>query len=334
LHATLTPDTETNPDKLSIEVYIGGALATPEWGHIGTQATNISPGLPPNTTIPHRLQACVGFESNGDPRFAQVWTHPFTPSGFPNNGLPFAFDPREPSHMDLLSLVAMPWPCRAGIKSIWFDAASENRTSQPYRWGYLEFSHHPYIRANGIRIGGETIPTTDNNGNIPDDCAIANMKWLANSQVAMPRSSPTSPRAFRPLFKFSPRQNSEVHLVDNENGLTWDEWDEARERGFVVSMYAGKGIRQIELTKRWYSMGPIRVADFNGDGIVDLTDYTKAHAAINYAIANPSDVPIKVFATGDIDGNGVIDNFDNIEFDLYWGSYPNDVRPYGEAKEL
>jgi hypothetical protein len=150
----------------------------------------------------------------------------------------------------------------------------------------------------------------------------------------MPRATPTSPRAFRPLFKFSPRQNSEVHLVDNENGLAWDEWEEARERGFVVSMYAGKGIRQIELTKRWYSMANIRVADFNGDGLVTMLDRDMALAAIDHAIANPEAIDIIVYATGDINNDNFIDEDDRLYFNDVFFNHPELIENYGEARNL
>jgi hypothetical protein len=116
--------------------------------------------------------------------------------------------------------------------------------------------------------------------------------------------------------------------------LTWGEWQEARERGFVVSMYAGKGITQIELTKRWYTMGPIRVADFDGDGSVTFYDYWDGHAAIDAAIANPSGTPIKVFATGDINGDGVIDQLDHDMLDDYLITQPDTILNYGEARGL
>lgn len=80
-------------------------------------------------------------------------------------------------------------------------------------------------------------------------------------------------------------------------------------------------------------MGPIRVADFNGNGQVTQDDYTMAHAAIQFAIDNPSSVPICVFATGDINDDGTINAMDYAEFELYWVQ-PNAIRNYFEANEL
>jgi hypothetical protein len=105
----------------------------------------------------------------------------------------------------------------------------------------------------------------------------------------------------------------------------------------TIPWQAGNGVEPpaaISMSQRWYSMGPIRVADFNADGVVDGRDLQKAHDTIAYAIANPTEVPIKVFATGDINRDGVINALDEIEFDYYWYYYPNEIVAFGEAKEL
>src|SRR5262249_26053238 len=146
------------------------------------------------------------------------------------------------------------------------------------------------------------------------DCALAVTRWLANSQVIFTNSSCDAPRPrqIKSMFSFN-RANSEVHVADNCDGLDWNEWRAVRSAGFVVSMYAGKGIRQVELTKRWYSMGNIWVADFNGDGVENSQDDVDAYAA-THPVSPPS---IVVFATGDIDGNGQIQEADWTSWQRY-----------------
>jgi hypothetical protein len=323
VQAEVSDNPDAEPNKLAIEVYVGGGLGT-EPCKLYTQDTVEIPGNPGPY---HRILTATGLNPLGVVVTDYVWSETNN-----QDNIPFALDPSNESMNRMFWNQIAPW-IDSRVKSIWLDSASENNPIQPFRWGSMEMAHNPHLRSLGVRIGGETIPTIDNGGQVPDDCAIANMKWFVNTQVAMD-SCGTGCRTFKPLFNFNPRSNSEIHLLDNENGMTWIEWKEARERGFVVSMYGGKGIEAIELTKRWYSMGPIRVADFDGDGTVDIKDYTLAHNTIAYGIDHPADVPIKIFATGDIDGNGVIDNFDNIVFDFYWSIEPDTIVNYGEAKGL
>lgn len=334
--ASNNPDAE--PGKLSIEVYIGGGLSPFSCEAVATTSTEPNPDF---SSQPHRVQSCVGLDPLLNPVFRLLWSQPYNAQGF----VPYGIHPGVAAHMQEFTQQVFPWVNHAGVYSIWLDAASSNTSTQAYRWGSLELAHNPYLRSHGIRLGGEALPIidwVDQNGyhEIADDCAVANMKWLTNSQVVM-RKPQGQPRYFRPEFDFNPRQYSEVLLFDNENGFTWAEWKKARAYGYVVSMYEGTAsspnpslANQVELTKRWYSMGDIRVADFDGNGTVNQLDYDMAYEAIQASLNHPNDVLYTVYATGDFDNNGVIEELDWMYFNYYFNNLPNQVEPYGEAKGL
>ena len=84
--------------------------------------------------------------------------------------------------------------------------------------------------------------------------------------------------------------------------------------------------------KRWYSMGWIQIADFNGDGIVNSTDLSMGQAAIQQSLeriaSNQTVWPI-VYGNGDIDGDGDIDSFDNTYFTSYYHLNPTYKKDFG-----
>ncbi len=334
--ASSNPDAE--PNKLSIEVYIGGGLSPYACETIATSSTELNPDL---SSQPHRVASCVGIDEVGLPEYRYLWSQPYNAQNF----TPYGIHPSVAGHMLEFAQQVFPWVNHAGVYTIWLDAASCNTPTQAYRWGSLELAHNPYLRSHGIRLGGETVPDIywiDQNGyhEVPDDCAIANMKWLANTQVVM-RQPTNGPRYFKPEFNFNPRQYSEVLLFDNGSGLTWEECKTARQFGYVVSTYEGGAsssnpalANQVELIKHWYSMGSIRVADFDGNGTVNQTDYDMAEAAYQASMNHPNDVLFTVYATGDFDNNGMIDVFDWMHFQNYFYNLPTSSEPYGEAKGL
>jgi hypothetical protein len=272
------------------------------------------------------VQSFKQFGPGGIPLFNAFWSEPFeaTHDLFPLN-------PHFESHTAAFWREIKPWT-DCGVRTIWLDASSSNTTTNPRRWGALEISHNPYLRSQGIRIGGETIPTFSTPNQAVDDCALAVMKWLANGQVIFTSGCDgTRPRQIKPIYDFN-RANSEVHVADScdGGGLDWEEWRAARARGFVVSMYFGKGMPQVELTKRWYSMGTIVVADFNSDGVVNAQDDADAYAATHPTIADT----ITVFATGDINEDGAINETDWTFWQLYRAGTLGPYRDYGGPNDM
>ncbi|MDX2146776.1 MAG: dockerin type I repeat-containing protein [Planctomycetota bacterium] len=307
-------------DRISLEVYVGGRIY-PDICTLWTETTANDPRVPDNVG-PIRVPFFSHYNIEGRPVFDNTRQGPWSlPREVPNVP-PMAIDPRLPSHMALVWYQIKPW-YEAGFRTVWLDAVSPNNDGGTpevptlrSRWGALELSHNPHLRSINLRIGGETFPALDPGAGLPDDCALATMPWFANSSVLMRRDPDQQYRRF--VYYRNPqtnqyedrmwlnRTNTEVHIVDPNTGLEWPEYADARQRGFITSMYFGKGIREAEDIKRWYSMGPIVIADFNGDSSVTGADYALAQQVIFAGISNTNlSLPI-VFATGDVNQDGVV----------------------------
>lgn len=301
---TTTPDLE--PDKISLEIYCGGGIGSDPC-KLNTNAT--MPNPVPGSSLPHRVRSFKEWE--GDiATFQDLWSEPTAA----NSPYPKPMDPRDAYQLSVFWGQAEPWT-ESGVKTIWLDAASENIPTNARRWGSVELSHNPYLLSQNIRVGGETLPTIDPSALVPDDCSLAHMRWLTNSQVVMFNyNQPT--RTFKQTIQLS-KESTECHLFENSSlPLRWNEWREARQRGYVVGLYGGQFNSEIEVLKRWYSLGEIQVADFNGDGYISPFDYTDAWDAVHMPDRQPTD-PI-VYATGDFLQDGVINEDDWYEFIYYW----------------
>ncbi|MDX2146709.1 MAG: hypothetical protein SFZ23_04235 [Planctomycetota bacterium] len=335
-YVSTSPDTE--PDRISLEVYIGGSLSgAGDQLNLATQQT-AAVTTPPVWDGGHR--PAISFvewrdSNNCIPRTITYWTESRIPA--PITLIPI--DPRVESHMRLFWMQIKPW-IAAGFRTIWLDAVTANSLTKAQRWGFLELSRNPYLRSQGIRIGGEAFPFSDDGNNFADDCALAVTRWFANSR-ALYRSCTN--RTLRvDLTALNRRFTSEVHyLSDCSPGPSWNDYLEVRKRGYVLSFYTPAGPDgkvKVEEAKRWYSMGKIQVADFDGDGVVteddplselDGSDHDDAYNVIKPYILNPShpQPAVRVFATGDIDGNGVV-NADDWEFFFSKWNPSNNQRGY------
>lgn len=132
-------------------------------------------------------------------------------------------------------------------------------------------------------------------------------------------------------------------LLTGRDVATWNVLGAARSFGYVLTvMNAGADFEGgnadkaevIERLKRWYSMGPIRVADFNGDGGVDnqdLYDFRAAYAQYRDDAPAPGpDRPFTVYATCDLNQDGKVTIDDWNMFHDAWDaapSYPDGLGP-------
>ncbi len=324
-------------DKYSIEVYVGGGINTNN-NDIGTQF--IAQWDPQNGPVPIGTlkQSFNGLDEDGFRTYKPVWR-----KWHGNDTSPIPIDPRyaKQNNLKRVWFQLEPWIDRCGVKTIWLDAASENIPDSSRRWGTVELAHNPVLATKHARIGGETFPTIDlpnNGGEILDDCAVGNMPWFGNYEVASkPDAASPNGRTWKEWVPGTfDRNASEMHLLDGDgNKMGWNEWKQAREKGFVVGAYNAynnyilvngsyveiKFARQAELLKRWYSLGKIRICDFDANNIVNQADFDLAAGsivtAINSAAIGKPVWPI-VFANGDINNDGVINMDDYNEFNMYW----------------
>ncbi|MDX2147176.1 MAG: hypothetical protein SFZ23_06600 [Planctomycetota bacterium] len=338
-YAATRPDDE--PDKYSIEVYVGGRIYPPDVCGLFTEHTEPNPDNP-YSTIPYRILSFKKYNTNGTADFSWVWGTP-NPVTLPN---PLAklhpVNPYVESHMAYLWRHVWPW-VNAGVKSIWLDAVSDNSPGGESRWGALEISHNPYLRQLNIRIGGENLPTLDSGADLPDDCALATMRWLtlAHSTWVDGCQRPRQYKRYRnpatgyleDHFWFD-RAATEIHLVDACDGsMTHGEILEARNRGFVTSIFMHRD--KMEQVKRWYSMGPIQVADFDGNGVPSTTaDYQLAYDVILDHMFNPYLYADQVVATGDINRDGEVTAADLVEFEDFFWNRPFEIRDYGAPDDM
>ena len=322
---------------MDVEVYIGGGIGETTGG-LGTEATVAGP----EGEI-HLLQQFTGLNGAGFPQFENFWAEAHT-----NNHPPYPIDPRAVANgmsmkpnTGIFWQFVHPWWDFCGITRIWLDTASENRPIIAKRWGTLEMAHNPYIVSHNVRLGGEAIPTIDIQGQeeFLDDCAISQMPWFANFEaISLPDNGTSGPRHFKSYVDAKlDRATTEVHILDNTDTMSWEQWKFLRERGYIVGTYNAIGSNPIaaERMKRWYNMGMIQVADFNGDGVVsDPQDRLAAEAAVAWGIAHPDVWPV-VFGNGDINDDGFITLDDKIEFLNYWTNVNNRLlnRDYGTPRD-
>jgi hypothetical protein len=111
----------------------------------------------------------------------------------------------------------------------------------------------------------------------------------------------------------------------------------------------------VRRVQRWYSMGKIKIADFNGDGIVGVApngagtiegdDWYAFHqywSSHNDMVTNGgADRPFTVFAMGDVCGatygsppDGHIDDFDRVYWEMVFNTDRETEFDYGEADGL
>ncbi len=342
----------SDPDHVDIEVYIGGGIPVNSGDNVNTERTDLNyPSADPNPGYIDRLESYEGLDDDGLEvrKFVwRDWNFTLTPPApiDPRHSFTFYNAQGQPvnrhGNMSHVYNTISPW-FSAGIRRIWFDTASENFSSasatdwgHERRWGAVEFAHNPWIRTNQIKIGGETIPTFDvgpvgNTVEILDDCAVANMPWFATFQViAYEDDSTTGHRTWKNYAKTHLSPNTEVHILDNTDHMEWVDFEYAREHRYVVGAWNAYGThnKTAEMMKRWYSLGKIKVADFNGDSVINASDLSMANTAIDEGIAfhanpinNGGEVFPAVFGNGDIDGNGRIEEADRTLFTTYWDAH-------------
>lgn len=275
-------------------------------------------------------------------------------------GVPLAedFNPYSQRHVNYVIDAIKPW-ADAGFSAFWLDAAEPNGffvTDQRFygrRLGFLEMSYMPYFRQRGVRLVGETFPTLTVTMQVPgsapvnreyiDDCSVAYGAWFGLAQPAtiynqfLPPTPGVNPRTFKLIsdgWSFN-RATTEVHFAPVnperhklappgsivEPDFSSEEVGEARRRGFVVSQYNCDDMRRCEYVKRWYSMGMIRVADFNGDGAVNAHDRIEFESTYQVSRSQiQAGLPVlRVFANGNITPfDTLIDQNDVDLFNLYF----------------
>jgi hypothetical protein len=215
-----------------------------------------------------------------------------------------AFDPRYYASVVQMYLAINPWIVN-GVKMVWYDAASDNSLAF-YRYGFMEWSYNPYFRSMGVRFGGEALPLVGGDPDNIDGCALTSAPWMSLQQNFF--VGPVANRQWRhtwsPTFD---RDEIETHILVSDETFGWEHFREARYLGLIPTIMNCTGLA-CEREKRWYSMGVIRIADFNGDGAVTQDDQNMFMAA--YIAAQSQTPPIVVFATGDVTGDGQIDGDD------------------------
>ncbi|MDX2148465.1 MAG: hypothetical protein SFZ23_13180 [Planctomycetota bacterium] len=323
-YVSTSPDTE--PDRISLEVYIGGSLSgAGDHLNLATEQT-AAVTVPPLWDGGQRpADSFVEWDALCEPVTTRFWTESRIPA--PITLIPI--DPRVESHMRLFWMQIKPWVA-AGFRTVWLDDVTANSLTKAQRWGFLELARNPYLRSQGIRLGGEAFPFSDVGNNSADDCALAVTRWFANSPVLY---WSCSERTFR-CDLTNRRTSSEVHFLANCGGppMSAADYDYVRSSGYVLSFYTQSGPDGkvlVEQAKRWYSMGRIQVADFDGENGVTPADRDAVYAIIAPFIANPNRTQpdICVFANGDIDGNGFVDANDWTFFESKWNP-DNNQRSY------
>jgi hypothetical protein len=228
----------------------------------------------------------------------------------------FDLDPREVSHLRYVWDALNPWRS-VGINRFWLDAGADNANvgSRRHLYGMLELAHNPVFVQNGFRFGAEAFPVIGNDGNVLDDCNALRAPWLGLLDACATRTGIDSigewtGYTFR-NWNWS-RSTSEAVLWVNHRS-SYRNLVEARQRGFVLACANNEdpnGRRIQELIKRLYGCGWIYLADFNGDGDVDLTDLDDWRwMAQVYRPAHPN-IGITSFGFGDINADGYVDSYD------------------------
>lgn len=240
-------------------------------------------------------------------------------------------DPRSPSQISRLWSTFGPWINEAGIRRFWLDAGAwsdcnPNVSLAQRRWGVHELAYNPYLRSFNVRIGAENFPTTDEHARVLDQTAIRQIPYMALDSWLL-ETAETGPAierwvAFGPLPKgASPWERSEGHVLIADQVITVDRMAEFRRYNYVLTvmnaMYPDKLIVQRQI-QRWYTIGKIRIADFNGDMSVDEADYYDFVAA--YALYNddsgggPTTRGVTCYATCDLNRDGKVDLADWSKF--------------------
>ncbi|MDX2146235.1 MAG: hypothetical protein SFZ23_01835 [Planctomycetota bacterium] len=294
------------------------------------------------------------------------------------NGVPEAedFSPFDARHVSFVIRSLQPW-VDAGIRGFIMDSASPNGIDQARRRTFLELAYMPYFRNQlgpcvdlpeeptcpfpNIRFIGEVFPTIGTGDDVIDDCAVRWAPWMGQSEKATRLDWNYNTNQWDRTFKepwdgwLFARDQSEVHLLltadrspqipvppfnqQKEPDWTFAQVGEARKRGFVVDLYNCLSLKECRYIARWYSMGPIRVADFNGDNIVnpqDAAEFEQACTETEQIIANGFQ-PLLVFATGDANGNGVYEPLEDRLWFYQYYNYPQNwdlTWPYETANDM
>lgn len=267
----------------------------------------------------------TGVNSNG-----QFFYQPYWFTGCNSESQAIDPDPRKQVHLNHIDQALSPWHS-SGIRRVWFDSGSDNEdlANRRKRFAFLNIAHCPqFTNAWNMQTscylwshGAEALPFSQWSETDPilDDCALTYAPWCALSPMFMSWTPGTggpygTGRTFYPSIQVNP-DVTEVHLLVNpyrtgtlnnttvqEPELSFEEFEAIRNRGFVISVYnfynntGSDPVYYERLLNRWYSMVRILVPDFDGNGIVNQTDYDKAYAAMN-----PSSQPARhVFATGNV----------------------------------
>jgi hypothetical protein len=267
-------------------------------------------------------------------------------------------DPREKSHVDRYYTILDPWS-QCGVKMFWMDAGAVTSCEDPTqttkdrdrrRWGVHELAYAPFLISRNIRIGGEAYPTYDSDGLQLNKCELRQIPYLALDSWLFSQND-INPNTWRFDTSFSrycvPPNSStpdiEPHWFAASTVSTFSRLGEVRNRGYVVTGFMNLytwgatpiyDISAMRVIQRWYSMGRIQIADFNGDGIVGIAangagtiegdDWYAFHHYWNMyndlVTGGPSGRGFTVFAImGDICGatvgsppDGIIDDIDRL----------------------
>jgi hypothetical protein len=242
-------------------------------------------------SVPVRLDAF------GEPVFEITWV-----TGFQSRTAAGDFDPRKVDHIRYVLDQITPW-MNIGVKRFWLDAGSNNQNGADgrRRWGSIELAYHPALRAAGCRFGTENLPVAGSDPN-PDFCTLSKMPAYAHIVPQGWEDPSVLPpnRTLWPNWQF-PRQTTEVHLGPIQGNEALLELRRVRERGAIVDLFRCDDTEICERVKRVYSMGPIWIADFDGNRKVDIDDLNL------FTAFSSQPFTLAAFAWGDIDGNGVRD---------------------------
>jgi hypothetical protein len=314
---------QPNPaDRVKLELYMGSTIAD------GTCTQCVAPNEYTQltaSTIP------LEFSSQGGIVYGSRWITPCA-------GVAKAidFDPRNPDHVEYVLETILPWRA-AGVTSFWLDAASRNanKDGERRRWGAIELAYMPGLRAAGVSFGMESLPVYNSNER-PDWCTVYKMPCVTTQVQAMGPYNGTGQR-FRDQWWFD-RTRTEVHYLHFDPVLKFQDAAEARRRGMILTLYSTANSVDHEIIRRWYSMGPIWIADFNGDGTANLDDLALFDEVFNY-----STFDLRVFANGDIDGDGLRTPADRVLFleamlteygKFRTGASPQYVRDFGAPNDM
>jgi hypothetical protein len=230
-----------------------------------------------------------------------------TPASGANEGRDF--DPRLQSHVDYLLSALEPWRnCVFKINHIWLDASAINIPNQypatrgRKLYGYEQLSDMPVWANSGMVLGGEAIPIIEDGTDDYDSCAVNHGPFLALGAFYdyTPLDGPNAGVSRFNRWTFQCNKTEVHYMPDTLANCAMSKLVAARERGMIVSLINQDPVL-VGRVQRLYSMGNFRIADFDGDGDVDMDDYLAAYAAVN-----ASSRAFVSYQTGDLNGDGMV----------------------------